>query len=165
MRRLSIRRQISMVALAGACAFGIGGMAALANGSTAPAERGAVAEDLPLATSVVHITATTPAFAGEEARYGDGAQVPSFGYTYVVYFPVGSSELTGPARENLEVVAAEVTGLDLSHIVLSNEDGLDARTEAVRGTLVEMGVPARWIAEEPQDIDEIGPISMAPMGF
>jgi hypothetical protein len=165
MQRFSIRRQFGIMALAGACAFGIGGAAAFANGAKAPAERGDIAAEAPLATSVVTITATMPAFSGEEARYGDQAQVPSFGYTYVVYFPVGTSELTDPARETLEVIAAEVTGLELSHVTLANGDGPDARTQVVRDAMIELGVPARWIGEEIVRPDEIGPISMAPMGF
>lgn len=163
MGRLSIRRQFGIMALAGACAFTIGGMAAFASGG--PTSLDSEAEAPALATSVVHITATAPAFAGEESGFAAESDTPPFGYTYVIYFPVGGSDLTAPARETLEVIAAEVTGLDLSHVSLASEDGPVERTQIVRDALVEMGVPARWIGEDIQDPDSIGPISMAPMGF
>ena len=163
MGRLSIRRQFGIMALAGACAFMIGGMAAFASGG--PVSLESDAEAPALATSVVHITATAPAFAGEDAGFVVENDTPPFGYTYVIYFPVGGNDLTAPARETLEVVAAEVTGLDLSHISLASEEGPLERTQVVRDALVEMGVPARWIGEDIEDPDEIGPISMVPMGF
>ncbi|MGD1935533.1 MAG: hypothetical protein ACFB0Z_13710 [Candidatus Phaeomarinobacter sp.] len=163
MGRRSIRRQFGIMALAGACAFTIGGMAAFASGGQTALESNAAAPAL--ATSVVHITATAPAFAGEEAGFAAESDTPPFGYTYVIYFPVGGSDLTDPARETLEVIAAEVTGLDLNHVALASEDGPLERTQVVRDALVEMGVPARWIGEDIADPDSIGPISMAPMGF
>ncbi|WP_145973385.1 hypothetical protein [Candidatus Phaeomarinobacter ectocarpi] len=162
MGRLSIRRQFGIMALAGACAFTIGGMAAFANGGPASLDTDAAVPAL--ATSVVHITATAPAFAGEEAGFSTESDTPPFGYTYVIYFPVDGSDLTDPARDTLDVIAAEVTGLDLSHVSLATEDGPVERTQVVRDALVEMGVPARWIGEDIEDPESIGPISMAPMG-
>ncbi len=153
-----MRRQIGIMSLVGAAAFLAGGLAAfaspVADNNNAP---------LPIESSVVTISATTPTAAEQAGMVGmDAVMAPApFGYTYVVYFPVGTAELTQPASEMLAAVADEVTGLELSRVTLSSEDGSDARTQVVRSTLVEMGVPARWIGEKAKTPSPMGQLSMA----
>lgn len=169
-----MRRQIGIMALVGAGAFALGGMAAFANGEAAPTGAGAL-EQPDIATSVITVTATTPLAADNSdfllSSAGQTPETPGFGYSYVVYFPVGSTTLTEPARDAVAAIADEVTGLELSRVTLSNDvspvaagpaTGPVARTQVVRDALVELGVPARWIGENTDAPEAIGPISMAP---
>ena len=126
----------------------------------------------PVATSVVTIAAAAPSDATRADILGMStsglSRTPATGYTYVIYFPAGTATLTAPARDTLAAIADEVTGLELSRVSLSSEDGLsgeglDARTQVVRDALIEMGVPARWIGAAEPEPAPVGPLSMAPL--
>lgn len=161
-----MRRQIGIISLIGLGAFSLGGMAAFASGTDAPAPVPA-AEDLAIATSAVTITAAAPSNEERADLMGmtSETQAAPFGYSYVVYFPAGTTDLTDPAQVAVAAIAEEVTDLELSRVTLSVEDGPYARTQVVRDALIEMGVPARWIGEADPVLDDIGPISMAPLNI
>jgi outer membrane protein OmpA-like peptidoglycan-associated protein len=171
-----MRRQIGIMSLIGLGAFTLGGMAAFASGADSPAPV-AAADDLAIVTSTVTITAAAPSIEERADLMGmtsEGQTVP-FGYSYVVYFPAGTADLTGPAQLAVAAIAEEVTDLELSRVTLSAEggsmegssadDGPYARTQVVREALIELGVPARWIGEAKPAAKEIGPISMAPLNI
>lgn len=166
-----MRRQIGIMGLIGLGAFTLGGMAAFASGADTPAPI-ATAEDLAIATSAVTITAAAPSIEEQADLMGmtSEGQTAPFGYSYVVYFPAGSADLTDPAQLAVAAIAEEVTDLELSRVTLSVEggnvdDGPYARTQVVREALIDLGVPARWIGETEPAADEIGPISMAPLNI
>jgi len=156
------RRQLGVTAFISLGVCALGGLAAFAQSSAGHVGAGQEPE---LATSAMTITAMAPA-ADEWA--GDPLAVEGtapFGYAYVVYFPVGSSDLTPPARDAVAAIADEVTGLELSHVTLTNAGGPDARTQVVRDALIALGVPARWIGEEAPVARATGPVSMAPLSL
>jgi|GEM_PF-5114623 len=171
-----MRRQIGIMSLIGAGAFSLGALAAFAmDGTPAPAPAGPAqlpagidAADLPpVATSTITITAAAPMMTedGDVIALESESGTAPFGYSYVVYFPGGSSDLTAPAEDALAAIADDVTGLELSRVTLSNSGGPDARTQVVRDALIELGVPARWIGETEADPEPIGPVSMAPLNI
>ncbi|MEQ8746772.1 hypothetical protein [Pyruvatibacter sp.] len=161
-----MRRQFGIMGLIGAGAFLLGGMAAFASGDTSAVPFDG-AQPPAIATSVVTITAAAPSLVERSDDVGmtADAQTAPFGYSYVVYFPVGGADLTAPANDMLAAIADEVTGLELSRVTLSNDAGPDARTQVVRDALIELGVPARWIGEAPAAPAAIGPVSMAPLNI
>lgn len=161
-----MRRQIGIMSLIGLGAFTLGGMATFASG-TDTTHAVPAAEEMAIATSAVTITAAAPSNEDRADLMGmtSDNQTAPFGYSYVVYFPAGSTDLTDPAQVAVAAIAEEVTDLELSRVTLSVEDGPYARTQAVRDALIDMGVPARWIGEAEPTADEIGPISMAPLNI
>lgn len=150
--------RIRHLAAAIAFAAGLGATASLAQ---------AEGVQPPVATSVVSITAAAPSDAARAEILGMSTagltRTPEPGYSYVIYFPAGTPTLTAPARDTLAAIADEITGLELSRVTLTNDEGLDGRTQVVRDALIEMGVPARWIGIADPERAPVGPVSMAPL--
>lgn len=164
MRRLArFTATLSLAAGLGAAA-GLAQADGLAQDGATPADKAALP---PVATSVVTVTAAAPSAAARAEILGMStaglSRAPATGYSYVIYFPAGTATLTPPARDALAAIAGEVTGLELSRVTVTNDEGLDGRTEIVRDALIEMGVPARWIGIAEPAPAPVGPVSMAPL--
>lgn len=107
------------------------------------------------------MVAAAASSAFDEAAAGYGAQST---FSMPVYFKPGNTDVTSEAREALAAFADEAMQAGIARISVSaaSETGMtDVRADAVRKTLIELGVPEHTLMPDPsQDGPDIPTASL-----